>query len=522
MTESKQELIEYGDYQTPVSFTLNSCKYLKEVLQIEPEYIFEPTFGLGSFLKSSLSIFKKIKKVYGVEINKAYYDYTSEMLTTMDSEVEVVLHNDNIFTFDFGLIKDEIPKTSELLILGNPPWVTNSELSSIGSENLPLKDNFKALKGLDAITGKGNFDIAEYIILQLLSEFKNNNCYIAMLCKTIVARNIVRDLDKYDFHLSDIKLLTFNAADVFNVNCEAGLLLMKLGKEEDNKKICDVYNFSEPTKKIRSFGWVNDNFISDLENYNHEISIDGRCPLVWRQGLKHDCSKVMELSLKDDNGMYLNGYKDNITLEDKYIYPLLKSSDLKKHIINTTRKNVIVTQKKVREETDSIEVNSPLLWNYLNDNASYLDNRKSSIYKNAPKFSIFGIGDYSFTKYKVAISGFYKEPIFALVYGDKPIMLDDTCYFIGFDNFTTAAITMLILNSDIVQYFIKSIAFLDSKRPYTKEILMRIDLIKVVNFISYETLLETGQKLNIDIELSEEDFISYKNYLTDYSLKRED
>ena len=84
----------------------------------------------------------------------------------------------------------------------------------MGSENLPLKDNFKGLKGLDAITGKGNFDIAEYIILQLLSEFKDYPCHIAMLCKTIVAKNIVRDLEKYKFCLSDIKMITFDASDV--------------------------------------------------------------------------------------------------------------------------------------------------------------------------------------------------------------------------------------------------------------------------------------------------------------------
>ena len=81
----------------------------------------------------------------------------------------------------------------------------------------------------------------------------------------------------------------------------------------------------------------------------------------------------------------------------------------------------------------------------------------SSIYKNAPRFSIFGVGDYSFKPYKVAISGFYKKPVFALVHSkqDKPIMLDDTCYFLGFDDFKQALIVMLILNSNIVQEFIK-------------------------------------------------------------------
>jgi len=38
----------------------------------------------------------------------------------------------------------------------NPPWVTNSQLSALNSNNLPAKSNFKQAKGIDAITGKQN------------------------------------------------------------------------------------------------------------------------------------------------------------------------------------------------------------------------------------------------------------------------------------------------------------------------------------------------------------------------------
>lgn len=42
---------------------------------------------------------------------------------------------------------------------------------------------------------------------------------------------------------------------------------------------------------------------------------------------------------------------------------------------------------------------------------------------------MFGIGDYSFAPYKVALSGFYKKPLFCLLYASKPVMTDDTAYF---------------------------------------------------------------------------------------------
>jgi len=60
----------------------------------------------------------------------------------------------------------------------------------------------------------------------------------------------------------------------------------------------------------------------------------------------------------------------------------------------------------------------------------------------------------------------------------KPVMLDDTCYFIGFDDLKMAEIAHFLLNSKLVQKFLKSIIFSDSKRPINKDTLMRIDLEK--------------------------------------------
>ena len=45
---------EYGDYQTPDSFALSVCEYLKEKRGINPAVVIEPTCGTGSFIKNSL------------------------------------------------------------------------------------------------------------------------------------------------------------------------------------------------------------------------------------------------------------------------------------------------------------------------------------------------------------------------------------------------------------------------------------------------------------------------------------
>jgi hypothetical protein len=78
-----------------------------------------------------------------------------------------------------------------------------------------------------------------------------------------------------------------------------------------------------------------------------------------------------------------------------------------------------VTQKKIREDTLHIKKQLPETWRYLNDNIEAFEKRKSSIYRGAPVFSMFGIGKYSFSKYKVGVRGFYKRPLFSVLYSDN-------------------------------------------------------------------------------------------------------
>ena len=61
----------------------------------------------------------------------------------------------------------------------------------IGGTNLPDKTNFLSHNGLDAITGKSNFDVSEWMLIRVIEWLRGHNGYIAMLCKTSVARKIL-------------------------------------------------------------------------------------------------------------------------------------------------------------------------------------------------------------------------------------------------------------------------------------------------------------------------------------------
>lgn len=508
---------EFGDFQTPDELTDQICSLLDNN-NISPHCIIEPTFGQGSFLLSALKYFDDIKTILGVEIYERYvWDTKFKVLQYFLDHPErpkpdIFLFNKDIFAFDLNSIINSI--TEPILVIGNPPWITNSELSMLNSNNLPPKSNLKNHKGLDAITGKGNFDIGEYIALMMLENFNQFDGTMAFLIKNSVIRNLVHDLRKFKFEISNIKSYRIDTKKYFNASVEASLFSCDFNLTNGDL-VCENFDFSNSNMALNKFGWHQDKFISDVKTYQDNRQYDGISPFEWRQGVKHDCAKVFELSRI--NNKYVNGFNEELDIESDLIFGLIKSSDLNGTVINQPRKYVIITQRYINEDTSYIEQKYPRLFTYLCKNEEIINNRKSSIYKGKHSFAIFGIGDYSFKPYKVAVSGLYKNPAFSLLIpeDDKPLMVDDTCYLLGFDRLSDAIFTWCVLSDVKVYDLLKSISFNDSKRPFTKEILMRIAIDEIAKEFSFDFVKEKSDGLNLNS--FEIDFQGWESFVQSFT-----
>ena len=476
---------EYGDFQTPLKLARQICRWLKET-GIKPEVLVEPACGRGNFIIAALETFPTIKSVYGIEIYEPYISEIKERISTLEKrDVDIKLIQENVFHFPFGDIAKR-HRDNEVLVLGNPPWVTNTGLSIKQSRNLPKKSNIKNASGIEAITGKGNFDISEFITLLMLKAFANSNGSFAFLVKNSVVKNIVHSQRDFSFPITNLQQIGIDAKKEFDACVDAGLFFSRFS--ERPAKSCEVLkSFDSPVS--RSFGWTQNKFVADIVRYEENAAFDGISPSIWRQGLKHDCSAVMELTVVE-NG-YRNKRYETVCIESGLVYPLLKSSDLKEQIIAKTKRAVIVPQTIIGQDTKYIEADYPLTFNYLNRNKTFFEKRKSIIYRNKPPFSIFGIGSYSFKPFKVAISGLYKQTQFSLVLpiDGKPVMLDDTCYFLGFDTLEEAARVMYCLNQPEIQNLLQSIVFWDCKRVITKDILMRLNYEEVLEKFDNESVI---------------------------------
>ncbi len=183
------------------------------------------------------------------------------------------------------------------------------------------------------------------------------------------------------------------------------------------------------------------------------------------------------MEMENPEGDFLAAFGRQHPQEPAFVYTMLKSSDVASGQ-TTPRRWMLVPQRTTGEATNRIRRQAPVTWAYLEANGTALDARKSSIYRNHPRFSIFGIGDYAFAPWKVAISGLYKKLVFSVLapHKGRPVMLDDTVYLIPCQTETEAKLVAALLNSPVAAGFFGAFIFWDSKRPITVDVLRRLDI----------------------------------------------
>jgi hypothetical protein len=463
---------EFGDFQTPDALAAHACMLLC-MRGIIPASVLEPTCGVGNFLLAALDHFPKLTTGLGVDINDEYVCHVKERLRSRSYADKVKVLRESFFKIDWADILRDLPEP--ILVVGNPPWITNSTLGVLGSSNLPKKSNFQNHIGLEAVTGKSNFDISEWMLIKILEMLGGRRATLAMLCKTAVARKVLVHAWKNDISLTDAEIHPIDAAASFGAAVDACLLVCCLSPTSHNRD-CRVYSHLGDAEPAATIGYHNGQLVADVSSYERWKHLGGEGDYKWRSGVKHDCSKVMEL--RKEGNRYRNGFDEAIELEDDYVYPMLKSSDITNGRSKEPTRWMLVTQKAVGDETSVIRIVAPKTWEYLQKQGELLDRRASSIYRNRPRFSVFGVGDYTFAPWKVSISGFYKKLHFAIVgpFAEKPVVLDDTSYFVSCQSEQEAQFIAGLLDSQPAREFFSAFVFWDAKRPITIEMLRRLDL----------------------------------------------
>ncbi len=484
---------EYGDFQTPLTLAESILTKLKSE-GISPSVIIEPTCGTGSFILSALKTFPNTQ-IYGLDINPSYLNELNTKVIGLKQQELVNLSNTDFFLKDWNKFISQLQ--TPILIVGNLPWITSSTQGLINGTNLPKKSNIHGFTGLDSLTGKSNFDISEWMILTLLKVMNESSGTLAFLCKVSVARKIFKFIYKHKSPVTRCTIHMINALSHFNASVDACLLTLDI-QAGSSTQTMTVYPSLEATSSSSSLGIIEDLIVNNLEAFRETESLHGKFVIPWRSGIKHDASQIMILTKEGDS--YINGQNNKVEIEDTFLYPLLKSTDLAHNNVNETHRWLIVPQKTVGEDTTTIKTTAPKTWEYLDANRIMMGHRGSSIYKGKPPFSVFGVGPYSFTNWKIGISGLHKKLGFTVIgpIQNKPVVLDDTSYLLPTSTKEEALFFYSLLNHPVALKFLNSIIYWKAKRPISVKVLSQLNISKITERANLDYIYKTISDLNTE------------------------
>jgi methylase of polypeptide subunit release factors len=260
---------EFGDFQTPSTLARPAMELLKR-LRVMPSSILEPTCGRGSFVAAAATAFPEATTILGVDINAEYLEAAAALL---GSESRVELVRGDFFKLDWKsfIASGKAP----WLIVGNPPWVTNAQLSAIESDNVPQKVNFQGRPGIEAITGKSNFDISEWmLLLRYLEWLQGEVGTIAVLCKTAVARKLLLHAWKKRASLHTARIYKIDALSHFGAAVEACFFVLEIRPEASSTR-CDVFdNFSDESPSY-SLAYFDGHLVQDVTAFSRHRGLLG-------------------------------------------------------------------------------------------------------------------------------------------------------------------------------------------------------------------------------------------------------
>ncbi len=486
----RRDRVIFGDHQTPDPLAQAVVEALAS-MGIDPASIVEPSCGRGAFVDAARRQFARARRIVGIERNPDYAAVARARAGAgAGGPAPAILTAD---FFDVAWEREAAALPEPVLLVGNPPWVTTAALGVQGAGELAPRSNFKQQAGIAAVTGKGHFDVAELMLIRLLEAFHGRSTTLAMLVKTGVARRLLQHAWSRALPVRHAVLLEIDVKRWFGASASGALLVLDLRPGVSPVYECTVAPLIAPASCLGPdeprataapvIGWRDGMLVRDAAGYDAVRpwirADDPPARWRWRSGMKHDCAPVMEFERRGC-GLW-NGLGERVDIEEDCVFPYVKAADVAQGGADGAGRAVLVTQGATGADTAVLAERAPKTWAYLSRHAARLDARGSRIYRGRPRFSVFGVGPYTFAPWKVAISALHKAPRFVVLgpRAGRPVVVDDTTNHLSFDTEADAREAAARLSSASVAAALAALVFPDAKRPFTIEVLRRIDLAAV-------------------------------------------
>lgn len=493
-----------GEYYTP--------RYLAECIletlpttDFDEKIILDPACGSGIFLMACIRQRKKSLKSQGVNSAVILDTITSSIIGIDINPIAVISARFSYILAVKELILEENRRTINIpvffadsvqvsginekfgsdrfltplfgnidVLIGNPPWISwghlTDDLRTKWKEKYVEEYNLLQYSGKFARLGHSNDDISIPFVWVSMNKYLKQDGIAGFVLKRTLLKGpsgkLFRSMkiSKTGQKIREISVHSIHDWGNFEpfgkgIGAETSTVVMQLDKPN---KFPVKYTIWEPTsdmaltpnssfQDVSGFLKYHETGLAPLDESpdapwiesDYALLALGQCSYDIRHGAKDDLKSVFEIphsKIKD--------------LEPDFIYPYLKSRDIVRWgtLSNSYR---IVPQKKSGENNEIfLQNNLPLTYNYLLDNRLILEKRKSTWLKTGPFYSVFGVGKYTWSKYKVIWCRLSFRPEFCVIstendsiLGEKALIPGDHFMFIPFDNKEGAHAICALLNS---------------------------------------------------------------------------
>jgi hypothetical protein len=169
-------------------------------------------------------------------------------------------------------------------------------------------------------------------------------------------------------------------------------------------------------------------------------------------------------------------------LDAEFVYPYLKSRHVVKYGLFGHEIRLVPIKTANEDNEAAMREQYPATYQYLSDHRGQLTARSSSWLDDGTFYNIFGVGEYTWSPYKVVWCRLGFKPHFAVVstvedrdLGAKTVVPGDHCMFISTDSEQEAHALCALLNSAVYQKSLRDIAS-EGKASLSKAVVSELEL----------------------------------------------
>lgn len=519
---SHEMRLQLGEYYTPRGVAELSVAELN-VGDYETDTFLDPGCGSGIFLATCIDAKREALEddlspealvdaitdtVYGVDLNpvavkSAKLSYLLSLLPILEEDGVDRLELPVFLTDSLRLTRDdEIQFGDEMLdlsvdhLVGNPPWITWGNLSGqvrdAWREKYVKQLDLLPHHGVESRLGHANDDISVPFIWVCVHHYLAEEGDASFVLKRDImkgpAGRLLRTQRVNSRPVAVRHIHDFNRLRPFgdDVGVHSAIYTLDADKEAEFpiatdswKKASGKPSFStsermRETLKHEETGMIpvdEDDSSSSWVREDAENRALGECEHDIRHGVKDDATDVYSID-RSQLG----------ELEPEFIYPYIKSKHVVKYGLFGHELHLVPIKKANEDNETEMQNNYPQTYKYLESHRQALEDRSSTWLDKGTFYNVFGLGEYTWSDYKVVWCRLGFKPHFTVVstvddedLGEKMVVPGDHFMFISTDDEYEAHFLCGLLNSSIYQKSIKGIAS-EGKSSLSKTVISKLEL----------------------------------------------